>query len=269
MNDFRATFIDGVSVMWANVMAFVPKFLIFLVIIVAGYFLAKFLARLFDALLERVRFDNLVERGGVKRVLAKSGYDASDVLAKLLFYTLFLLVLQFAFGIFGPNPVSALLTSIIAYIPNIFVAAIIIVIASAVAKAVKDILSISLGSLSYGRGLARLAAAAILMVGIFAALNQLNIAPAIVNGLFYALLAIVAGSAIVAIGGGGIVPMRAQWERWLNRARAQAPQWKAQAAHVQEVAREKGSAWRAQGETWTEQPPRHTESPEFRPHDEA
>lgn len=51
----------------------------------------------------------------------------------------------------------------------------------------------------------------------FAALNQLEIAPAIVNGLFYALLAIVAGSAIIAIGGGGIAPMKSRWERTLNR----------------------------------------------------
>ena len=40
----------------------------------------------------------------------------------------------------------------------------------------------------------------------FAALNQLQIAPAIVTGLFYAVLAVVVGSAIVAIGGGGILP---------------------------------------------------------------
>lgn len=58
----------------------------------------------------------------------------------------------------------------------------------------------------------------ILGVGIFAALNQIEIAPAIVNGLFYALLAIVAGSAIVAIGGSGIVPLRAYWEQALDRA---------------------------------------------------
>jgi hypothetical protein len=35
---------------------------------------------------------------------------------------------------------------------------------------------------------------AILVIGIFAALDQLQIAPVIVNGLFYALLAIMAAS---------------------------------------------------------------------------
>jgi hypothetical protein len=45
---------------------------------------------------------------------------------------------------------------------------------------------------------------AILIIGIFAALGQLQIAPGIGNGLLYALLAIIVGVAIVAFGGGGI-----------------------------------------------------------------
>jgi hypothetical protein len=61
--------------------------------------------------------------------------------------------------------------------------------------------------------MARGAGMAILVVGVFAALNQLEIAPEIVNGLFYAILAIIVGSAIVAVGGGGIQTMRRYWER--------------------------------------------------------
>jgi hypothetical protein len=74
----------------------------------------------------------------------------------------------------------------------------------------------SLGGLSYGRLLGNVAAGAILMVGVFMALSQLEIAPAIVNGLFYAILAVLAGSAIIAIGGGGIQPMRVRWEQALS-----------------------------------------------------
>ena len=56
-----------------------------------------------------------------------------------------------------------------------------------------------------------------MVVGIFAALNQLQIAPAIVTGLFYAVLAIIVGSAVIAIGGGGIGPMRSRWENVLAK----------------------------------------------------
>ena len=55
------------------------------------------------------------------------------------------------------------------------------------------------------------------MIGVFAALDQLNIAPAIVTGLFYAILAIIVGSAIVAVGGGGIRTMQRYWERSATR----------------------------------------------------
>lgn len=48
-------------------------------------------------------------------------------------------------------------------------------------------------------------------------LGELAVAPRIVSAAFYALLAIVAGSAIVAIGGSGIQPLRQYWERSLAR----------------------------------------------------
>ena len=134
-----------------------------------------------------------------------------------------MVVLQLAFGVFGDNPVSDLIDDLVSYLPNIFVAILIVVIAAYVASAVREITAASLSSLSYGDLLARLAYFAILILGIFAALDQLNIAETIVNGLFYALLAIVAGSLIIAIGGGGIQPMRARWERWLAAAEAEAP----------------------------------------------
>lgn len=73
-----------------------------------------------------------------------------------------------------------------------------------------------------GEWIARGAGVAILVIGIFAALNQLEIAPAIVNGLFYALLAIIVGVAIVAFGGGGIQTARGYWERVSSRAEMKA-----------------------------------------------
>ena len=264
MDNFKS----GLAVAWANILTFVPKFLVFMAIVIGGYFLAKFLARLFDRLLERLKFDNFVERGGVKRVLAKSGYDASDLLAKLLFYTLFLFILQFAFGIFGPNPISDLLTRIIAYIPSIFVAAIIIIVATAVAKGVRDILGASLSGLGYGPMLAKTAGAIIVAIGIFAALDQLGIAPNIVRGIFYAALAIVVGTAIVAIGGGGIQPMRARWERALGQMESEAPRFKSQVVRTGAVAEQKGNEWKQRTETWAAQAQQRAESAELRPHDQ-
>jgi hypothetical protein len=217
---------EGVESAWESVITFVPKLAAFLVILLIGILIAKGVEKLLNAVLERVGFDRLVERGGVKQALDRSKFDASDILAKLVFYALVLLTLQLAFGVFGPNPISDLLQGLIAFLPKLFVAILILVIAAYVAAAVRTIVSSTLGGLSYGRMLATLASVAIWVVGIAAALNQVEIAPAIVNGLFYALLALVVGVAIVAVGGGGIQPMRQRWERALNRVEAEAPRAK-------------------------------------------
>ncbi len=216
---------------WDNVVDVLPQIVLFLVILIVGWIVAKAIARLLDTLLEKIGFDRWVERGGIKRALSRSEYDASDLLSKVVYYGLILVVLQLAFGVFGDNPVSDLIEGLIAYLPNVFVAILIIVIAAYVSTAVRDIARASLGSLDYGPLLANVAYWAILLVGVFAALDQLRIAPTIVNGLFYFLLALVGGSLIIAIGGGGIAPMRQRWERWLARAESEVPR----------IAREAGS----------------------------
>lgn len=211
--DIEQSLQEGLS----TVLNFLPKFLAFLAILVIGWFVAKALQRIFNAVLERVGFDRAVERGGVKTALARTQYDASDILAKIAFYAIMLFVLQLAFGVFGPNPVSELLYGIIAFLPRIFVAIIVVVVAAAIAAAVREIVGAALSSLPYGPVLANAASIIIIGIGVFAALSQLRVAPAIVNGLFYALLALVVGVIIVAVGGGGIAPMRPRWERALTR----------------------------------------------------
>jgi hypothetical protein len=223
VRDTSYNFTSGLQRAWDNTVAFLPNLVAFLLILIVGYFVARLLGNVLDKILTRLGFDRMVERGGLKQALSQSGIHVSDILGKLVFYTIFLFVLQLAFGVFGPNPISDLLTRVIAFLPNIFVAVVIVVISAAIAQGVKEIISGSIGGLSYGRMVANVAAVSIIVIGAFAAMNQLNIAPQIVNGLFYALLAIVVGVSIVAIGGGGIQPMRARWENALNRIDREIP----------------------------------------------
>jgi hypothetical protein len=213
MDGFR----DGLDDAWVTVAALVPKLIGFILILLIGFFVARLLANLADKALERVGFDRLVQRSGVGRVLGRANYDASSILGKIVFYVVILFVLQMAFGLFGPNPISGLLTAVIAYLPKVFVALVIVVVGAAIAAAVKEIVEASLGGLDYGRGLAIGASVAILVITAFAALDQLEIAPAVVMGLFYAMLAIVVGTTIVAFGGGGIPVARRYLERWTAR----------------------------------------------------
>lgn len=238
------------------VIAFIPELLAFLVVLGIGYLVAKGIQKLTNLLLERVRFDKLVERGGVKRLMERSKYDASDLFARGVFWVVMLFVLQLSFGVFGPNPVSTVLTGLIGYLPNIFAAAIILTIAAAVGAVVRDLIDAATPRLTYGRAIANAAAVAILVVASFAALSQLGIAPAIVNGLFYAILAIIAGTTIIALGGSGIGPLREYWARGLRRVEAEAPKLREQAAEAPERMKERAEERKVQVQGMAQEPER-------------
>lgn len=208
----------GLEEAWENVVTFAPKLLGFFLILLIGFFIAKLLSKLTNSLLERVGFDGWVQRGSLQTAFERAKTDASDLIALIVFWAVFLITLQLAFGIWGPNPITDLIEGIIAYLPNVIAAVIILVIAAAIARVVTDILTPSLGAVRGGEWIARVAGIAILVLGVFAALDQLEIAPAIVNGLFYALLVVVAGSLVVSFGVGGIPIARRYLERWGGRA---------------------------------------------------
>ena len=209
---------DALNDMWREVVTFAPKLVAFLLILIIGLIVAKLIAKAVDKILERVGFDRAVERGGVERALAGSQYDASAIAGKIVYYALVLFVLQLAFGVFGPNPISVLIAGVIAFLPKLFVALIIVVVASAIAAAVRDLLSNTLSGMSYGRMLANLASIFILGLGIIAALNQVGIALTVTLPVLVAILGTIGGVIIVGVGGGLIKPMQGRWENYLTKA---------------------------------------------------
>ncbi|RUL95254.1 hypothetical protein EG812_06360 [Verrucosispora sp. FIM060022] len=214
----RDNFGDAVGETLRSILLFLPRAVAFVAILVAGWLIAKAVLKLADRLLERVGFDRAVERGGIRRALANSRYDASDIVARLAYYGVLLLTLYLAFGIWGPNPISDLIAGVIAWLPRAFVAIVIVVVAAAIASAVKDIISGALGGLSYGRLLATIASVFILGLGIIAALNQIGVATAVTTPVLIAVLATVGGILVVGVGGGLVRPMQSRWESWLSRA---------------------------------------------------
>ena len=208
---------QGLTNAWTNVATFVPKLVAFLIIVIIGYLVAKVISKILAKILQRVGFDRLVERGGVRRALGSSKYDAAEILARLVFYAIMLFVLSTGFGVFGSNPISNYLRAVIAYLPLVFVAILIVIIAAAIAAGARTLIQNSLGGLSYAPVLANAAAAVIIALGVVAALDQLHIAAAVVNAVLYAALAAVAGVIIVAVGGGGIKTMSGRWELLASR----------------------------------------------------
>lgn len=193
-----------------------PKVVVFLVILVVGWIIAKVLQRVVSMVLGKLHFDRVAERGMVGDALSRSQWTASGLVAKIVYWAILLITLQMAFGVFGPNPISQMLTEIVNWLPMAIVAILLIVIASAVAKAVKDLISAALGGTSYGKIVANIAAIFIIALGAIAALNQMGIATTVTEPVLITALATIGGILVVGVGGGAIRPMQQRWDRWLN-----------------------------------------------------
>src|SRR5579862_4018568 len=117
----------------------IPKIGVFLAILVVGWIVAKVVQRIVVAVLHKVGFDRFAQRGVIGEALARSSYDASGLIARIAYYVILLMTLQLAFGVFGPNPISTMLDAIVGWLPKAVVAIVLVVVASAIAKVVKDL----------------------------------------------------------------------------------------------------------------------------------
>jgi hypothetical protein len=194
----------------------VPRIIVFVIILIIGWLVARIIQRATTMILGRLHFNRVAERGMVGDALRRSDYDASRLVARLLFYAVMLIALQVAFNVFGPNPISNLLRAIVAWLPRLAVAIIILVIASAIAHAVREIVGAALGAVAYGRLVANLAAAFIIVLGIIAALNQIGIATTVTEPVLIAGLATIGAILAIGVGGGLVKPMQHRWERILS-----------------------------------------------------
>ncbi|MFI6156274.1 hypothetical protein ACIBCA_26725 [Kitasatospora sp. NPDC051170] len=223
---------SGFTEAWNKIAKFIPQFIAFLAILVIGWFVAKAIAKVLDRVLRRIGSERVAERAGMDRYLSGSKYDLTGIVCKIVYYAVLLMTLQLAFGVFGPNPISVMIHSIVAWLPRGIVAVVILVVAMAIANGVRDIVRNSLAAASYGRTVSTLVWGFIVALGVIAALGQAGIATAITGPVLIAALATITGVVVVGVGGGLIMPMRQRWERWLDGAE-------------RETARLRGSAYQA------------------------
>lgn len=210
--------------MWDSVIAFLPRALAFIAILVIGWIVSKWIGKLVGKLLNKVGLDKVGDKSGLRRFTGK--FELSDLLGKLVYFALLLFTLQLAFGAFGNNPVSTLINQLVGWLPQLFVALVIVVVAFAIANAVYGLVSGTLDETSYGNIVARICQVAIVFFGAVAAFGQVGIATTVTTPIMWTVLAMVAGVVIVGVGGGLVGPMRERWERMLHSAESEAGKMK-------------------------------------------
>jgi hypothetical protein len=199
------------------VFSFIPKLLGFLVILLVGWLVASAFEKIIAALLRKVGFDRMADRIGLTRLEQRMNLrmDAAGLLAKIVYWFVFLVFLVPAVEALGLSSISSLLGQLIAYIPNVFVAILILFLGTLAATFVADLIRGAIASANVGNAnvFANIARYTILGFVAIIALEQLQIAPAILNILFTAIVGALALAFGLAFGLGG----RESAQRWLMR----------------------------------------------------
>ena len=219
------------------VFTFIPKLIGFLVILLVGWIVASVVSKAVTFLLRKIGFDRLSERIGLSRLEQRMGLrmDAAGVLGKVVYWFIFLFFLVPAVDSLGLTAVSNILNQVIAYIPNVFVAIVVLFLGTLAATFVADLVRGATASTNMGNPniYAAIARWAILGFVAIIALEQLQIAPALLNELFGAIVAAAALAFGLAFGLGGRETAQRLLNRSENSVSAAASQIKAQQAMMQ------------------------------------
>ncbi len=198
-------------------LGFIPKLIGFLVILLIGWIVASLISRAFTFLLRKIGFDRMSDRIGLTRFEQHMGVhmDAASLLGKIVYWFLFLIFLVPATDALGVPAVSNILNELVSYIPNIFVAVLVLILGALAATIVADLVrgATASANMDHPSIYANIARWAIIGFAIIVALEQLNIAPAIMNVLFASIAGAVALALGLAFGLGG----RETAQRLLNR----------------------------------------------------
>jgi len=199
------------------VLTFIPRLLGFFVILLVGWLVATLVSKALTFLLRKIGFDRLGDRIGLTRLEQRMGVkmDAAGILGKIVYWFLFLVFLVPAADALGLPAVSTLLNQLVAYIPNVFVAILVLFWGSLAATVMADIVRGTTASAHIGNPtvFATIARYAIIGFAALIALEQLQIAPSLLNELFGAIVAAAAIALGLAFGLGGQETAR----KWLSR----------------------------------------------------
>jgi hypothetical protein len=173
-----------------------------LVIVFAGYLLAKVLEKLTERGLRRIRLNHLLERGGVIQAVERSGthVNPTRVLANLVFWLVMFTVILLAANALGLDSLANVVSTLVSYIPSVIAAIVIILVGIVLGGFVGGLIGASAGAVHGGRALARIARGGVILLAVFMALQELGIATEIVTTAFAILFGAIALALALSFG---------------------------------------------------------------------
>ncbi|GAC1406078.1 MAG: hypothetical protein NVSMB64_11440 [Candidatus Velthaea sp.] len=224
VTDWTAGFITGLTAGLARFFSAIPKRLGALILRAIGWAIAGFVGRLVTNLCRTIQVDTVADRVGVNGFLQKSGtrLRASNVLGEVVTWVIRLVFIEMAAEQLGMPQVSQIINQILGFIPNIIVAMIILGVGAFAGQLLAGVVRGAASEAGLGNPnlLAKLTSGAIMAFAVIAALNELNIAPVVVDTLYIGLVAALALALGLAFGLGGRETAARLTERWAGQAEA-------------------------------------------------
>lgn len=189
-----------------QVIAFLPNFVIGVVILLLGWTVAIILGRAVEHVFEVFKLNAFFGKLGLDTLSKRSGLNLSighifDVIVR---WTIIIAFALAASNIFGLYHVSTFLLSILSYLPSVFIAGAILVVGILLADFVEKIIDGSIRAAGLKVSIAgTVAKYAIVVTSILAALSQLNVMIVFTNTIFIGFIASLSIALGLAFGLGG------------------------------------------------------------------
>ena len=204
VNDIGQAFLVGVAEALRVFFSFVPGLIGAIIILLIGLFVGRLVAALVTKGLRAVHFDQIADRAEIDEFLANAGVrmDAAAVVGELAKWFIYLIFFQMAASVLGFPQLTQILNQIVAFIPRVVVAIVILLVGALAANLLAGLVRGSLGTAQVGNAtlLSNVARYGVLAFAVVAALSQLDIAPATVTTLGMALIGAVALGLALAFG---------------------------------------------------------------------
>lgn len=226
VTDWTTGFITGLTVGLAHFFGAIPNILGALILLVIGWIIAGIVGNLVTKVCQGVHVDMVGDRVGANDFLQRSGSTlrASSIIGEIVKWVVRLVFIEMAAEQLGMPQISLVINQILGYIPNIIVAMVILGVGAFLAQLLSGIVRGTASEARIGNAalLARLTSGAVMAFAIIAALNELNVAPVVVNTLYIGLVAAISLALGLAFGLGGRDTAARLTERWSGQLEATA-----------------------------------------------
>ncbi|MCX7926715.1 MAG: hypothetical protein N2606_01030 [Candidatus Omnitrophica bacterium] len=156
-----------------------------IIILLVGWIIAKVIKSLVTKLLKTCKVDELSERIDLDDVLAKGGipYTFSELMGIVFYWLTLLVTIVVAINAVGLTVAADLLSRVILYIPNIIAAVFILIFGMFIATLLRNIVQTAAtnAGINEAKLLAKIVEVCIVVFTVMIALEQLGIAPRIIE----------------------------------------------------------------------------------------